>query len=251
MLNQKTICVVMPAYNASETLATTYQEIPLDVVDHVVLVDDKSQDNTPELAKNLNIDTIVHDNNLGYGGNQKTCYRTALAYNSDIIIMLHPDYQYTPQLLVAIAAMIAYGQYDAVIASRVLAQNPIKRGMPIYKYISNRILTLFQNIVMQQKLSEYHSGYRAFSSSVLENLPLGENSNDFVFDNEMLAQIIYFDFKLGEISCPTRYTAESSSISFVRSVKYGLGVMAVSIKYFLNKRGLRQFNIFNPEGRKI
>jgi len=246
LLNNKRIVVVLPAYNAARTLEATHREIPFDVIDAVLLVDDCSKDETVETARKLNIDTIVHEKNLGYGGNQKTCYREALRRNADIVIMLHPDYQYTPRLLVAMAAMIAYGEYDAVLGSRILAQDSIAGGMPRYKYLSNRLLTLFQNILMQQKFSEYHTGFRAFSREILESLPLSRNSDDFLFDNEMLAQIIWFKYRIGELSCPTRYTAESSSISFIRSTKYGLGVLGVSVKYFLAKRFGRSFPLFEP-----
>ncbi len=251
MLNGKKICVVMPAYNARETLEATYAGIPLEIVDSVILVDDSSSDETAELARQLGITTIVHRENIGYGGNQKTCYRAALKENSDIVVMLHPDYQYTPRLLVAMAALIAYGEYDTALGSRILAQNPMKRGMPAYKYIANRFLTLFQNILSGQKLSEYHTGYRAFSKEVLAALPLEENSNDFVFDNEMLAQIMYFGFRIGEISCPTHYAPESSSISLQRSLRYGLGVLLVTAKYVLAKSCNVSFRIFAANGKKL
>lgn len=247
MLNSRRIVVVLPAYNAAKTLEKTHSEIPLDVVDNIILVDDKSQDDTPAIAKRLNIQTIVHTQNAGYGGNQKTCYRAALEDNADIVVMLHPDYQYSPRLLVALASMIAYGEYDAVLGSRIIAQSAIRGGMPLYKYISNRFLTLFQNILMGQKFSEYHTGYRAFSRKILETLPLEKNSNDFIFDNEMIAQILYFGFKVGELSCPTRYEKDSSSISFIRSSKYGIGVLLVSLKYLLQKKGFANFKIFSKD----
>ncbi len=247
MLNNCKIAVVLPAYNAAKTLETTYAEIPLDVVDIVLLVDDCSKDETVKVAEQLGITTFRHDRNLGYGGNQKTCYREALSHGADIVIMLHPDYQYTPRLIVAMAAMIAYGEYDSVLGSRILAQNSIKRGMPPYKYVSNRVLTLLQNLLMGQKLSEYHTGFRAFHRKVLETLPLSRNSNDFVFDNEMIAQILYFGFRVGELSCPTRYAPESSSISFTRSVKYGIGVLLVSFRYFAQKRLGWRFRLFEKE----
>lgn len=251
MLNGKKICVVMPAYNAKETLEATYAGVPLDIVDSVILVDDSSKDETAELARDLGITTIVHRENIGYGGNQKTCYRAALKEDSDIVVMLHPDYQYTPRLLVAMIALIAYGEYDTALGSRILAQNPMKRGMPVYKYIANRALTFFQNVLCGQKLSEYHTGYRAFSKEVLSSLPLEENSNDFVFDNEMLAQVMHFGFRIGEISCPTHYAPESSSISLQRSMRYGFGVLVVTAKYFLSKRFGVEFRIFKSNGKKL
>ena len=243
MLNKKRICVVMPAYNAEKTLHQTFKEIPNDIVDDIILVDDASIDKTAKVAEKLGIKTIIHPENKGYGANQKTCYKKALTHKADIIIMLHPDYQYTPLLVTAMASMIAYGVYDVVLASRILGKGAVKNGMPLYKYISNRILTLFQNILMSQKVSEYHSGYRAFSSEVIKKLPLKNNSDDFIFDNEMLAQIFKLKFKIGEISCPTKYFPEASSINFSRSMRYGIGVISVSIKYFLNRLGFR-FKIF-------
>ncbi|SVE45021.1 uncharacterized protein METZ01_LOCUS497875, partial [marine metagenome] len=205
MLNGKRITVVMPAYNAEKTLLKTHSEIPHDIVDNIILTDDASQDRTAEVARQLNIKTFVHMKNKGYGGNQKTCYQEALRTGSDIIIMLHPDYQYTPKLITSMASMIAYGVFDAVIASRILGNKALEGGMPLYKYISNRFLTAAENLLIQQKLSEYHSGYRAFSANVLESLPLMENSDDFVFDNEMLLQTLYFEFNVGEVSCPAKY----------------------------------------------
>ena len=243
MLNKKRICVVMPAYNAEKTLHQTFKEIPNDIVDDIILVDDASIDKTAKVAEKLGIKTIIHPENKGYGANQKTCYKKALTHKADIIIMLHPDYQYTPLLVTAMASMIAYGVYDVVLASRILGKGAVKNGMPLYKYISNRILTLFQNILMSQKVSEYHSGYRAFSSEVIKKLPLKNNSDDFIFDNEMLAQIFKLKFKIGEISCPTKYFPEASSINFSRSMQYGIGVISVSLKYFLNRLGFR-FKIF-------
>jgi len=251
VLNGKKIVVVLPAYNAAKTLQRTHLEIPANIVDSIILVDDCSADDTVKIAKELNIDTVVHSENKGYGGNQKTCYREAIKKGADIVIMLHPDYQYSPKLLAAMAAMIAYGEYDAVLGSRILAQNAMARGMPFYKYFSNRVLTFIQNILLNQKLSEYHTGYRGFRREILEQLPLEENSDDFVFDNEMLAQIIFFDFKIGEISCPTRYEASSSSISFARSVKYGLGVLDVSLKFFLQKRFEMHSKIFDSKGQRL
>lgn len=252
MLNGGKIIVVLPAYNAVRTLEKTYMEIPHEIVDGVLLVDDCSADRTPELARKLGIDCIVHDTNLGYGGNQKTCYREALKRGADIVIMLHPDYQYTPKLIPALAAMIAYGEYDAAIASRILGKGALIGGMPLYKYFFNRVLTLIQNILIGQKFSEYHTGFRAFTRQVLEQLPLEENSNDFLFDNEMLAQLVFFNYKVAEISCPTRYFPEASSINFKRSLVYGLGVLGVSLKVFLK----RKFNIFSfrfidKKGRKL
>lgn len=244
MLNNKKIAVILPAYNAERTLEKTYAEIPLDIVDVVLLVDDASQDNTAALARRLNIHTIVHESNRGYGGNQKTCYKAALDQGADIVVMLHPDYQYTPHLLPAMAAMIAYGEFDAVLASRILGTGALKGGMPLYKYISNRFLTLAENILLGQKLSEYHTGYRAFSRAVLETLPLELNSDDFVFDNQMLAQITWCGFRIGEISCPTKYFPEASSINFRRSVTYGLGVLGTALSYRLSRMGILRGKIF-------
>lgn len=251
MLNNQKIVVVLPAYNAARTLERTYREIPFDVVDEVLLVDDKSADETLEVAERLGIRSVMHWRNLGYGGNQKTCYQAALNAGADIVIMLHPDYQYTPKLIPAMASMIAFDEYDAVLGSRILCQSAVAGGMPLYKYISNRLLTLAQNLLMRQKLSEYHTGYRAFRREILERLPLEENSNDFIFDNEMIAQMITFGYRLGEISCPTRYEPESSSINFRRSVKYGLGVIVVSVRQLLFTRfGIRQ-RIFRADGRRL
>jgi len=244
MLNNKKIVVILPAYNAARTLERTYREIPLDIVDDVVLVDDASRDDTSIVARNLGINTIVHEQNLGYGGNQKTCYKAALELGADIVVMLHPDYQYTPHLLPAMAAMIAYGEFDAVLASRILGTGALKGGMPFYKYISNRFLTCAENLLLGQKLSEYHTGYRAFSRRLLETLPLEQNSNDFVFDNQMLAQIVWCGFRIGEVSCPTKYFAEASSINFRRSVVYGLGVLHTALSFRLNKMGLSRNALF-------
>lgn len=234
----------MPSYNAAKTLAKTVAEIPRDIVDEILLVDDASSDATVELANQLGLTVFRHERNFGYGRNQKTCYREALGHAADIVIMVHPDYQYSPNLIVPIAGMIAYGEYDAVIGSRILGKGALEGGMPPYKYIANRFLTLVQNLLLNYKLSEYHTGFRAFSREVLERLPLEENSDDFVFDNQMLAQIIYFNFRLGEISCPTRYFAEASSINFSRSVKYGIGVLATSLAYRFNKLGLMRKRLF-------
>lgn len=244
MINNKRVAVVLPAYRAERTLKKTYQEIPLDVVDCVLLVDDCSPDQTVEVAKSLGIQMIRHERNLGYGGNQKTCYNMALEHNADIIIMLHPDYQYTPLLITAMASMLAYGVYDAVLGSRILGRGAIIGGMPKYKYFANRLLTLIQNLLMEEKLSEYHTGYRGFTAEVLRTLDLTPNSNDFLFDNEMLAQIFFCGFKVGEISCPTRYETDSSSIALRPSMKYGFGVLLVSCKYLLQKKGFASFSIF-------
>lgn len=251
MINSKRVCVVMPSYNAEKTLQKTYDEIPKNIVDEIILTDDASKDRTVEVAKSLGIKTFVHNQNRGYGGNQKTCYKAALDLDADITIMLHPDYQYTPKLITAMASMIAEGVFDAVIGSRILGNKAMKGGMPIYKYVSNRLLTLMENTIIQQKLSEYHTGYRAFSRKVLETIPLLDNSDDFVFDNQMLCQILYFGFEVGEVSCPALYFDDASSISFSRSVSYGLGVVQTSLKYAMAKRGIGHFKIFNPNGRKL
>ena len=237
MINGLKVVVVLPAYNAEKTLEDTWREIPPEV-DDIVLVDDCSRDSTAELAQKLGIITVVHETNTGYGGNQKTCYRTALDMGADIVVMVHPDYQYTPRLVTAMAAMIAYGEFDAVLASRILGTGALKGGMPLYKYIANRFLTLAENILLGQKFSEYHTGYRAFSREVLEKLPLDANSNDFVFDNQMIAQMVWFDYRVGELSCPTKYFKEASSINFRRSVIYGLGVLVTALQFRLNKWGL-------------
>jgi glycosyltransferase involved in cell wall biosynthesis len=251
MLFGKKIIVVMPAYNAESTLRQTYAEIPLEYIDEVLLVDDGSDDRTLEIAHALGIDTIVHPKNRGYGANQKTCYTEALRCGADVVVMLHPDYQYTPKLLVAMASLIAVGQYDAVLGSRVLSEGALKGGMPVYKYVANRLLTFFQNILLAKKFSEYHTGYRAFSRRVLETLPLNENSDDFVFDNQMLAQIAYFGFRVGEVSCPTKYFEAASSINFRRSVVYGLGVLRTSLAYRLNKWGLLHSSLFDANGARL
>lgn len=244
MLNNKKIIIILPAYNAARTLERTYREIPMNIVDEVLLVDDASQDDTAELARHLGIHTIVHDKNRGYGGNQKTCYRAALDKGADIVVMLHPDYQYTPLLITPLASMIAFGVYDVVLASRILGTGALKGGMPMYKYIANRVLTFTENLLLGQKLSEYHSGYRAFSRNVLERLPLDDNSDDFVFDNQMLAQICWYGFTIGEVSCPARYIPEASSINFRRSVTYGLGVLRTALSYRLAKMGCMRSDIF-------
>jgi glycosyltransferase involved in cell wall biosynthesis len=247
MIAGRRVTIVLPAYNAAKTLKQTYQEIPRDIVDDILLVDDASQDATLAVAKSLGIQTIRHERNRGYGGNQKTCYRAALAAGADIVIMLHPDYQYTPRLVTAMAAMIASDQFDVVLASRILGRGALAGGMPRYKYVANRILTLFQNILLGQKLSEYHTGYRAWSRRVLETLPLEHCSEDFVFDNQMLAQSTYYGFRIGEISCPTRYFPEASSINFRRSVVYGAGVVRTSVQYRLQRWGLARFAIFSGQ----
>ena len=251
MIHGKRVVVVLPAYNAARTLERTYAEIPHEVVDEVILVDDASQDETAALARRLGITTVVHAENLGYGGNQKTCYRNALQRGADVVIMVHPDYQYTPALVTAMASMVATGVYDAVLGSRILGGGALRGGMPFYKYVANRLLTAFQNMATGRKLSEYHTGYRAFRREVLETLPLEENSNDFVFDNEMLGQIIAFGYSIGEVSCPTRYFEEASSISFSRSVRYGMGVLRVSVTVWLHRMGLRKSRMFLPEGRRL
>ena len=247
MIKGKVITVVMPAYNAEQTLKKTYDEIPFDVVDHIILVDDASIDHTSELAYNLGIKHIIrHDQNKGYGGNQKTCYDKALSLHSDIIVMLHPDYQYTPLLISSICYMMANHLYPVVIASRILGKGALKGGMPLYKYIANRTLTLFQNLLIGQKLSEYHTGYRAFTKEVLQSINYHINSDDFVFDNQMLAQIFFAGYAIGEVSCPTKYFKDASSINFKRSLKYGFGVLGVSFAYRLQKMKLCTFKIFTP-----
>ncbi len=246
MINNKTITVVLPAYNAEKTLEKTYREIPFDIVDHVILVDDRSRDRTPEVAKELGIrDIIVHAENRGYGGNQKTCYDKAIEIDSDIVVMLHPDYQYSPMLIHSMCYLIANGVYEVVLGSRILGKGALKGGMPVYKYIANRFLTLFQNILMNQKLSEYHTGYRAFSRNVLEKVNYSLNSDDFIFDNQMLAQIFFSGYEIAEITCPTRYFDEASSINISRSIRYGIGVLGVSLSYALQKTGLFRFRIFS------
>ena len=251
MLNGKKIIVVLPAYNAEKTLRQTYNEIPHEIVDEIILVDDASQDMTVKLAKELNITTHLHERNLGYGANQKTCYSIALQKEADIVVMLHPDYQYTPKLITAMVSIIAYDLYEVVLGSRILGVGALKGGMPKYKYVANSILTFIQNLFLNYKLSEYHTGYRAFSKKVLTRLPLLENSDDFVFDNEMLAQIIYFGFDIAEITCPAKYFEEASSISFHRSIKYGLGVLWTSLRFWLSKNRIKNYNLFDPSGKKF
>lgn len=245
MINNKRIIVVLPAYNAGKTLLNTYNEIPFDIVDDVILVDDNSTDNTVEVANQLGIKNIIrHNNNLGYGGNQKSCYNKAMELDADIVIMLHPDYQYTPKLIHSMSYLIANDVYPVVIGSRILGKGALKGGMPLYKYISNRFLTLFQNVLMNQKLSEYHTGYRAYSKQVLSAIDFNKNSDDFIFDNQFLAQIFYKGFEVAEITCPTKYFEEASSINFRRSLQYGLGVMKTSVEYFLCKSKMYKSKLF-------
>jgi glycosyltransferase involved in cell wall biosynthesis len=251
MLYGKRIVVVLPAYNAEKTLEKTWAELPHEYIDEAVLVDDGSRDNTVELSKRLGLRTHVHARNLGYGGNQKTCYREALRLNADIVVMVHPDYQYSPKLIVSLAGMVASGHYDVALGSRIIGGGTLDGGMPRYKYVANRLLTLIQNIFLGAKLSEYHTGFRAFSAEVLRKLPLEENSNDFVFDNEMIAQALHFGFRIGEISCPTRYMEEASSISFRRSVRYGFGVLAVTAKFLVERWGIARQAIFSSSGRSL
>ncbi len=248
MIRNKKIVVVLPAYNAAQTLEKTYNEIPFDIVDEVVLVDDVSKDDTVEVATRIGIKHIIkHQNNRGYGGNQKSCYDKALALNADIVIMLHPDYQYTPLLISSMAHIIANDLYPVVFGSRILGKGALKGGMPMYKYIFNRFLTLSQNILINQKLSEYHTGYRAFSREVLETVDYEANNDDFVFDNEMISQIFMAGFEIAEITCPTKYFPDASSINFSRSMKYGLGVLNVSFKHFFYKMGLNKSKIYNKK----
>src|SRR5271169_1853941 len=237
MINGKRIAVVMPAYNAEKTLQVTVGELP-ELVDATILVDDRSSDETVQLAHRLGLQVFVHDRNYGYGRNQQTCYREALAAGADVIIMLHPDYQYTPLLITAMGSMVAYDVYDVVLGSRIIGGRALLGGMPFYKYVANRLLTAFENLFLRVKLSEYHTGYRAFSRKVLMELPLLENSDDFVFDNQMLAQCVYFGFRIGEVSCPTKYFEEASSINFRRSVQYGLGVLGTSVQFKLHNWGM-------------
>lgn len=251
MIDRQKIVVIMPAYNAEQTLLKTYEEIPLDIVDKVILTDDFSSDRTVEIARRLDLTLLVHDENRGYGGNQKTCYRAALEAGADIIVMIHPDYQYTPKLIPAMAHLVACGEYDAVLGSRILTKGALAGGMPLYKYIANRLLTVVQNLLLRHKLSEYHTGYRAFRREVLEQLPLVENSDDFLFDNQILAQVIFFGYRIGEISCPARYEPESSSPNFHRSLIYGLGVLWTSLQFVLQRLGLACFAIFDPNGRRL
>ena len=250
MIDGKRIAVVMPAYNAEKTLEMTVRELS-DLVDIKILVDDSSNDQTAALSKKLGVSTFIHDANYGYGRNQQTCYREALAAGADVVVMVHPDYQYTPLLVPAMAGMIASGVYDMVLASRILGGTALRGGMPMYKYISNRFLTAFQNLFLGVKLSEYHTGFRAFSRELLEALPLLENSDDFVFDNQMIAQAVMFGFRIGEISCPTKYFEEASSINFKRSVEYGIGVLGTSITFALQRLGFIHLPRFDAKGRKV
>lgn len=244
MIRGQKVVVVLPAYNAELTVERTYREIPLDLVDDVLLTDDASTDRTVAVARRLGIETIVHDRNRGYGGNQKTCYRAALACGADMVVMLHADYQYTPALIPAMVHMLASGEFDVVLGSRILGGQAVRGGMPVYKYVSNRVLTLLQNLLMGAKLSEYHTGYRAFTRRVLEALPLDRNSDDFVFDAEMLSQILYAGFRIGEVTCPAKYFPEASSINFSRSVRYGIGCLATALKFRLNRMGIGHWAIF-------
>ena len=251
MLADKKIIVVMPAFNAADTLAQTYKDIVWEIVDEVILVDDGSSDNTVSIAQQLGIQCFVHSKNSGYGANQKTCYKLALKHGADIVVMIHPDYQYTPKIAAAMAGLITSGIYDAAIGSRVLGRGARSGGMPLYKYVSNRLLTVIQNICVRRKMSEYHTGYRAFSRDVLLKLPLEENSDGFLFDNEMLAQLIYFGFDIGEVSCPARYFKGASSIDFRESIKYGLGVLYTSLRFLLARHRVGHWQIFSVDGRKL
>jgi glycosyltransferase involved in cell wall biosynthesis len=250
VINGKRIAVVMPAYNAAKTLEQTVRELP-EIVDIKILVDDKSTDETVEMARRLGLRVFVHEKNYGYGRNQQTCYREALFAGADIVVMVHPDYQYTPLLVTAMSSMVASGVYDVVLGSRIVGGGALRGGMPFYKYVANRFLTVFQNTFTGAKLSEYHTGFRAFSKDVLTNLPVLENSDDFVFDNEMLTQCICFGYRIGELSCPTKYFHEASSINFSRSVKYGFGVLSTTLKYRLQKWGIMHYRLFSPTGRKL
>ena len=250
MVNGKRVAVVMPAYNAEKTLSRTVRELP-EIVDVKILVDDNSHDETVRVAHELGLQVYVHEKNYGYGRNQQTCYHEALTAGADIIVMVHPDYQYTPLLVTAMASMIAFDVYDIVLGSRIIGGGALKGGMPRYKYVANRLLTAFQNLFTGAKLSEYHTGFRAYRREVLVELPLLENSDDFVFDNEILAQAIYFGYRIGEVSCPTKYFAEASSINFRRSVKYGFGVLGTTLKLRLQKAGIARFRIFSPNGGKL
>ncbi len=251
MLAGKKIIVVMPAYNAEHTIARTYREIPHDIVDEVLVVDDHSSDATAAVVRQLGIQLVVHSKNRGYGANQKTCYQEALRRNADIIVMLHPDYQYPPRLITAMGAMLVADQFDIVLGSRILSGSARAGGMPLYKYIANRYLTLFQNLLLGQKLSEYHTGYRAFTADVLRSLPLEENSNDFLFDNEILAQSIHFGYRIGEITSPASYHAQASSISLLPAIRYGIGVLRTTLAFVTERSGLVRHPIFDRGGRKL
>lgn len=251
MYKGKKVIVVLPAYNAAKTLEITYREIPMDLVDEVILCDDHSRDNTAEVAQSLGIQhVIVHEKNKGYGGNQKSLYNKALALDGDIVIMLHPDYQYTPKLIPSMVNIIGEGLYPVVLGSRILGMGALRGGMPLYKYVANRFLTFFQNVLIRYKLSEYHTGYRAFSREVLQTINYNANSDDFVFDNEMLSQIVYAGFDIGEVTCPTKYFEEASSINFRRSVKYGMGVLRVSLGHFFQRLGLLQLKMYELQQPK-
>jgi glycosyltransferase involved in cell wall biosynthesis len=250
MINGQRIAVVLPAYNAEKTLEATVRELP-EIVDTCILVDDNSSDRTVEIAHKLGLQYFIHNRNYGYGRNQQTCYREALAAGADVVIMVHPDYQYTPLLVTAMASMVAYGVYDAVLGSRIIGGTALRGGMPVYKYIANRLLTAFENMFLRIKLSEYHTGYRAFSREVLTKLPLRENSDDFVFDNQMLAQCVYFGFRIGEVSCPTKYFAEASSINFRRSVAYGFGVLQTTLQFAAARAGIGRNPIFSAQGKTL
>jgi glycosyltransferase involved in cell wall biosynthesis len=247
MINGKKVVVVLPAYNAAKTLEKTVQEIPPGTVDELVLVDDASEDSTLDVANSLGIIIIRHSENLGYGANQKTCFSEALRLQADVVVMLHPDYQYSPLLIPAMASMVAVGQYDMVLGSRILGRGALAGGMPVYKYIFNRILTFVENILLNRKYSEYHTGYRAFSKKALQTIPYENNSNDFIFDNQMIAQAVYLDFEIGEISCPANYDPDSSSINFIRSVKYGVGVLVTAVSYRLSVAGLWKSPLFSEK----
>lgn len=244
MINDKRVVVVLPAYNAAKTLEKTIQEIPPGIVDELVLVDDASEDSTLDIANSLGLTTIRHSENLGYGANQKTCFSEALRLQADVVVMLHPDYQYSPLLIPAMASMVAFGQYDIVLGSRILGRGALAGGMPIYKYIANRLLTFIENILLNRKYSEYHTGYRAFSSAALHSIPYENNSNDFIFDNQIIAQAVYLDLEVGEISCPASYDSDSSSINFSRSVKYGVGVLITAVCYRVSAAGLWRCSLF-------
>jgi glycosyltransferase involved in cell wall biosynthesis len=251
MILGKKIVVVMPAYNAAVTLEKTYKEIDRNLVDDIILTDDCSSDNTFQIARDLDLIVLTHTSNMGYGANQKTCYKKALAIGADIVIMVHPDYQYTPKIIPSIAYLLCTGFYDYVQGSRMLGRGAIKNGMPVYKYFANRLLSTFQNLVLAQGLSEYHTGYRGFTKEVLMTLPLLENSDDYLFDNQILCQIIYFGFQIGEVSCPTNYFPEASSINFFRSCKYALGVIKTTFQLIGQKLGIYQTPIFSPHGKKL
>jgi glycosyltransferase involved in cell wall biosynthesis len=251
MMASPKVIIVMPAYNAARTLLATYQAIPAGSYDEIILVDDASSDETLSLARQLNLTVVAHPQNRGYGANQKTCYTEALKREADIVVMLHPDYQYDPRLIPALVSLVASGVFDVALGSRILGISTGKGGMPTYKYVANRFLTLLQNMLLRQKLSEYHTGYRVFSRQVLTTLPLVENSDDFVFDNQMLVQIIYFGFRIGEVSCPAHYFAEASSIRFWRAVRYGLGVVATTLRCLFHRLGLRDDPLFSSNGRRL